>query len=426
MKKKVIIPFLFGLIVLTMFSCTSNDDSKTIDPGEYVVFAWNDLGMHCLNPTYDKMVILPPYNNVYAQVIRRGAPPEIVTQGITVEYKLTNNSYSYGKRQYSGFWDYCTSLFNTTLMHDKGLKNMGLFGEMQVQSDHFIAEGIPVTPVDDDNKYNPYQIAEITVMDATGKIIAQTQATVPVSDEINCTKCHGANAFENILQIHDDEEGTSLASSTPILCARCHGSPALGTDGPGSSGKYLSQAIHGYHSTKNASCYDCHPGATAKCNRSIEHTNSEGKCTVCHGTMSQVAQSIASGRIPWASEPKCATCHSDVAQVETGSTLYRNAKAHGNIYCSACHGSPHAMVPSSQSSDNYQSMQYQLGESKTMGSCGICHRDSRGEADDISEFVEMHGGTSPRKRIGCHVCHTKISTTTTSWPHAYQWTNSNK
>jgi hypothetical protein len=34
--------------------------------GGYIVFAWNDLGMHCLNPTYDSAVILPPYNTVWS------------------------------------------------------------------------------------------------------------------------------------------------------------------------------------------------------------------------------------------------------------------------------------------------------------------------------------------------------------------------
>lgn len=76
---------------------------------EYVVLAWNDLGMHCLNPTYDTAVVLPPYNTVWAQVVRRGNPPEIVTSGITVEYRLINNTYSYGKTHgtsdYGQFWD---------------------------------------------------------------------------------------------------------------------------------------------------------------------------------------------------------------------------------------------------------------------------------------------------------------------------------
>jgi len=104
-----------GLIVLglQLQSCTKNGgDEGGVDPtgsvtvtGEYSVFAWNDLGMHCLNPTYDKAVILPPYNNLMVQVIKRGSPPQVVTAGITVSYKLINNTASYSKRSYGGFWD---------------------------------------------------------------------------------------------------------------------------------------------------------------------------------------------------------------------------------------------------------------------------------------------------------------------------------
>src|SRR5512138_3164748 len=109
----------------------------------YVALAWNDLGMHCLNPTYDKAVILPPYNTVWVQVIKRGSPPQIVTAGLTVEYSLQNNTYSYGKRSYGGFWDNMQQLFGLTLPHDKGLNledpniHNGLSGTMVVKGDHF-------------------------------------------------------------------------------------------------------------------------------------------------------------------------------------------------------------------------------------------------------------------------------------------------
>ena len=109
-----------------------------------------------------------------------------------------------------------------------------------------------------------------------GNIVATTRATVPTSDEINCAKCHGTDAFNDVLAKHDDKVGTSLMQSKPVLCAKCHGSEALGVSGRGSSGKYLSEAIHGYHADKGASCYDCHPGQTTKCNRSIKHTAADG------------------------------------------------------------------------------------------------------------------------------------------------------
>jgi len=428
-----------GLIVLglQLQSCTKNGgDEGGVDPtgsvtvtGEYSVFAWNDLGMHCLNPTYDKAVILPPYNNLMVQVIKRGSPPQVVTAGITVSYKLINNTASYSKRSYGGFWDNAQKLFGTTLAHDTGLKGNGLTGNMKANDNFFIAGGIPVVPVDDNNTWSPFQVAEVTVKNGSGTTLATTRATVPTSDEINCAKCHGTatTAFDDVLSKHDAAEGTSLSNNKPVLCAGCHPSPALGiTTGPQ---MFLSKAIHGFHASKGASCYDCHPGTTTKCNRSLAHNNNEaadGNCIQCHGDLATVAGSIAGGRVPWVSEPACTKCHStDISGINTGTALYRNSKGHGNIYCSACHGSPHAMYPSRETSDNYQASQYQNPDKiKTIGSCGYCHNDSRGEGA-TDDFAEVHGGTNPERSIGCRACHTSISPATASWPHAYTWTNTN-
>ncbi len=284
MKIRIAICSLSVLLIVVFYSCKkSNNLLPPASSGEYVVFSWNDLGMHCLNPTYGKLVILPPYNNVWVQVVKRGNPPSVETNGLTVSYKLTNNSYSYGKRAYGGFWDNAMKLFNVTLAHDIGLKGYGLTGNMTAAGDHFIAEGIPVVPVDDSGTWNPYQVAEITVKNSSGTIVAQTHNTVPTSDEINCAKCHGtsaANAFEDVLAKHDAHNGTTLssASNQPVLCASCHPSPALGiTTGPQ---MYLSRAIHGFHaSVAGITCYDCHPGVTTQCSRSLRHTAAGGNCT---------------------------------------------------------------------------------------------------------------------------------------------------
>jgi hypothetical protein len=394
---------------------------------DYVVFAWNDLGMHCANPTYDTAVILPPYNTVWAQVVKRGNPPQVVTQGITVDYQIINNTYSYGKGAYGQFWDNSQKLFGASVEKDKGLNlkdpnvHNGLSGAMAIYSDHFEAVGIPLTPIDDLNNWNAYQVAQITVKDSSGNVIAQTETMAPVSDEINCAKCHGADAFNDILQKHDKKSGTDLVNSKPVLCASCHGDPALGA--PKSKDvKYLSDSIHGFHSTvsKPPSCYDCHPGQNTKCSRSIAHTTADGNCITCHGELSQVSGSIDSGsRVPWANEPKCITCHSGIDQVDTGDTLYRNAMGHGNIYCASCHSSPHAMVPTTEQADNYQALEYQ-GKAVTISSCAACHPSSKGEGGDPGEFP--HTGPNPENPNACYICHTSVnSTDTTKWPHSFQW-----
>ncbi len=406
--------------------------SRTVT-ATYVVLAWNDLGMHCLNPSYDTAVILPPYNTVRAQVIKRGNKPQVLTSGVTVSYRIIMNTTSQ-KGFFAQFWTYAEQLFGIALAVDKGLNlddpgvSNGLTGTMLAKAGYFVASGIPVTPVNDGDTWTPYQMIEITARDsATSVLLARTRTTIPTSDEINCGKCHGNSTdptvvFNDILATHDARHGTTLLSSKPVLCANCHGSPALGTSGPGSSGKYFSQAIHGFHSglATKPSCYDCHPGAVTQCNRSTHHNAADGYCINCHGTLAAVATSVALGsRVPWENEPKCVTCHNTgVAQVDTGTTLYRNAMGHGGLFCTACHGSPHAMTPAGQETDNYQSIQYQ-GKAMALGDCRICHNTSRG-GGSATEFAGEHGGSD---YSACAICHTGFTnaSNTVNWPHQFQW-----
>jgi hypothetical protein len=433
----------FSLILLLSLSLLLGcSDDETITGGDddgqasfldqdYIVLAWNDLGMHCLNEHYDSLVVLPPYNNLWAQVIQRGDPPVIVISGVTVEFEIENNTSSADKRTYGEFWDNAVELFGgifgiASLDTDIGLTGTALAGEMEPAVDHYVAEGIPVVPVDDDGVWDPYQVAVITVKNDLDSVIAQTKCTIPASDEMNCAKCHGSSPDTDILEEHAEESWPTIFAHIPVLCAECHGSPAYGQMEEGISGKFLSEAIHGHHATTGATCYDCHPGANTQCARSLEHTAADGNCTTCHGSLAMVAGSIELGRIPWVEEPACADCHSNtIPEVATGTTLYRNAMGHGDLYCAACHGSPHAMVPAREASDNYQARQYQVyGIVKTIASCGTCHSTSH--PSDLDDFVENHGGLSPDQFIGCHACHTRVpQTTTTDWPHSYQWTNSN-
>jgi hypothetical protein len=224
------------------------------------------------------------------------------------------------------------------------------------------------------------------------------------------------DAFNDTLKT-DARHRTSLFTSKPVLCASCHGSPALGQSGPGSSGKYLSQAMHGSHASKGAGCYDCHPGSKTKCSRSLAHTSVDGNCTTCHGSMAEVAGSIVAGRIPWANEPGCVKCHAGVPEVDTGSGLYRNSKGHGGLACPSCHGSPHAMVPTSQASDNYQAIQYQ-GKAKALGSCAACHDSNKGEG--YREFAHKHTAAGDNQKSACSVCHRFQSVNQQPWPHGFQ------
>ncbi len=442
-ERRLKVPALLVLVLagfLTACSTAAKDDD-VVTPVDipaasmsYIVLAWNDLGMHDLGATYDKDVFLPPYNTIWAQVIRRGDPPQIVTTGVTLEYRIVDNTYSYGKgtasplRSYGQFWDNSFDLFGVSLAHDTGLNlvdpdiHNGLAGTMLLKGNHFEVDGVPVVPINDSGTWDPYQVAEITVRDAsTGAELARTRATVPASDEINCAKCHGQTindvAILSVLAEHDKaQETTFVADGVPVLCADCHGSPALGQTGSGSSELYLSQAIHASHSSSTATCYDCHPGVTTLFNRSTAHTSANGNCTACHGTLSNVATTITAGRVPWVTEPECGSCHTFVAEVDTGTTLYRNAAGHGSVSCPACHGSPHAEVPSNKAVDHYQSLQYQ-NKALALGSCRVCHSGSKGGG--LVAVVDAHGGSRP---TACAVCHTGPITTNNPlhFPHSFQ------
>src|SRR5512138_2121250 len=194
--------------------------------GDYVVLGWNDLGMHCYNNDFRDMAILPPYNTLWAQVVKRGDPPTIVMTGIRVNYRFLANTYSVGK---TNFWTYAPKLFGVALPLNTGLTGNRLMGAMKPAGDHFIADGIPLTEYTDaaPTIRQPYQLATITVRDsATGLVLGRQTVVAPVSSEMRCDRCHGdrgsanptiatGRVATNILRLHDRREGTTLMSQRP-------------------------------------------------------------------------------------------------------------------------------------------------------------------------------------------------------------------
>lgn len=351
--------------------------------GGYIVLAWNDLGMHCYNRDFQDLAVLPPYNNLWAQVIKVGDPPQIVTTGITVTYVFTDNTYSVGK---SNFWNYDVPLFGVDLPSNVGLKGKGLSGKMDLDGDHFVAEGIPLTEFRDSAPTTPYpyQLATIIVTDTnTGLELARTITVAPVSTEMHCDTCHHdygeagdgqiatGKVETNILVLHDQEAGTSLMNNRPVLCAKCHASNALGTPGlPGVAN--LSRAMHRKHaeegvpSTLNG-CYNCHPGPQTRCLR--DTMSQKGMtCTNCHGSLLTVSQNPA----PWLNEPRCdnAACHG--SRYQQSQALYRKSTGHGGVYCEGCHDSTHAIARSTQPNDAIKFIGWQ-GHVGTLDTCTVCH-----------------------------------------------------
>ena len=270
--------------------------------------------MHCYNKDFKDLAVLPPFNTLWAQVIKRGDPPQIVTDTVKIEYSFPDNTYSVGK---SNFWEYDQQLFGVDLPPDVGLAGKGLAGEMDAANTHFTAEGIPLTEYSDSNpqQRDPYQLAELVVKTLEGMQLTHSTVVAPVSTEMHCDNCHQDGGVEdirtgsveqNILTLHDkDSSGRYPAGHTgklmdrrPILCAECHSSNALGA--PGVAGlPSLSKVMHEKHAGKvqnsTEGCYNCHPGPTTKCLRDVMSSQFNMGCTDCHGDMEQVA----SNRNPW-------------------------------------------------------------------------------------------------------------------------------
>lgn len=347
----------------------------------HVVLGYNDLGMHCMNSDFSEMMILPPFNTLHAQVLRRGAEPDIISgDDVTVRYIIPGNAHSADK---FNFWAYPYATFGGAPLPDVGLFGARLSGAMEpTGANDWYSLGIPIVPTDDTGRDNPYPLALITVTQGS-TVVARTQAVVPVSTEMSCMLCHndaGKSTASDLLEDHDRLHGTDLMGTRPVLCADCHADNALGLPGlPGILN--LSAAMHGAHAprvedlTLDEVCYACHPGVRTKCQRDVHFSNGIG-CSDCHGDMYAMSDTA---RIPWVNEPRCEDCHARPGfEFEQPGTLYRNSVGHSNVHCAACHGSPHAITPTVTDVDNVQAETLQ-GYAGRIDNCTVCHMTTPAE-----------------------------------------------
>jgi hypothetical protein len=394
---------LFSLLLLV--ACgggggggADNDDPQIApSPGagadsDAVVLAFNDLGMHCLDREFSIFSILPPFNVVNAQVLVRddnGSPVVMDETGVELRYAQisdpsgSTNSSSAGK---TDFWQYADSLYGINLEPGEGLTGLYMPADnldsqgaqpMAFNDSHgwFSAEGIPITPLDDTFKTNTYPLMRVTAYSRqSGQQIGSLDVVVPVASETDCQNCHATGQMaadnpaiswsndgdlelqskKNILLLHDAQQGTGLANSTPVLCARCHYSPPLDLSGAGPNGLQqnlptFSAAMHAYHgdlvdtsgnpvfppgAPVEETCYQCHPGNVTQCQRGAMKTGGMD-CNSCHGDMLAVGGAfplLAGGSIdgsndggerrPWQDLPRCQSCHTgDAVNHLTGAGL---------------------------------------------------------------------------------------------------------
>jgi hypothetical protein len=268
--------------------------SFVVPPGQYRVFANNDLGMHCMDKEFSTFSILPPFNVFNAQVVYRspsGLPVVLGPGQVNVTYEPVSdalgsiNSTSIGK---TDFWAHVNALFGVNLLPGQGV--FGLYmpadapqpGPQPIGFDAtlsmFHAFGLPITPKDDAGATNPYPLMRIRARDpATGNVLATTDIVVPVSGETDCRNCHVTGQIAandpgvpwstnpdtelqsklNVLILHDLRANTDLVNQQPVLCAKCHYSPPLDLAGSGPPpGSYSAQSagpqtgIHPVHVPK--------------------------------------------------------------------------------------------------------------------------------------------------------------------------------
>ena len=466
--------------------------------GGYSLLAWNDLGMHCIDgKDYSVFSILPPYNNLHAQLVNKSTNA-LTTTGVTLTYQsLADHTVPTTDPHYgsintisstkTNFWTWVQALFGAQPALDHGLNlNSSTISNrtpgttpMQMQlspaGGMFIAEGLPITPIDDAGVKNYYPMIQVTAQDASGKVLATARAGLPGSDEMTCRACHSSNATttnpallaakpkagwvndadpekdwkKNILRLHDERKfadpvnkplyvqalakvgynaaglETTAAGGKPVLCAACHSSNALQASGVFGV-RALTHALHTLHApvtdpatnqtlnagTNRSTCYTCHPGSTTQCLR---------------GAMGNAVDTSGN------QEMGCQSCHGNMTNV--GNVARTGWLQEPN--CQACHhdgvretvavdanGLPlvwtdtrfatNPNVPAS----GYSLYRFSTGHGALQ--CEACHGATHAEypsshSQDNAQSLDLQGYAGPV--VECTACHTTVPNTTTGGPH---------
>ncbi len=374
------------------------------ESGEYVLLAWSEKGMHTMSDADAYFSIRTPGSTINAMLILRGEAPEIMTEDVTLSYKI-EKGFDTPAEEVS-FWSHAASLTDQDVAPNTGISGNGLSGNMTLDEEGrtFVADKLPVLPYNTSGKYNPYPLIHLEARSASGELLAATSVVAPASTEMGCRNCHGGpwrkvmagmddKTAEDILTSHDKLNKTNLLamakSGSPLACQSCHPDPR--SELKVSNLLSLSAAVHGFHanflSDRGAdACNFCHASAPEGATRFLRGIHQEAglDCTQCHGVMEDHALSLllaekAAGKrgtdrlmkhlvpkgvekkeeiIPrqaWVNEPDCLTCHEDFAPPETDTAfnvwaegeeeLYRNRADDMGIPCAACHNAPHALYP---------------------------------------------------------------------------------
>lgn len=450
--------------------------------GRWVVIGWNNLGMHCLDADFSLFATLPPYNTIQAQVIDANGRL-VKTPGVRVQYRAVadpTGSINTTSRGKTNFWTYVAPMFGVSLGVDRGLAGSDMPGATNAPQPMafdaglrwFTAEGIPITPIDDAGRRNAYPLMEMAAVDTSGRVLATTVNTLPVSDEMDCSACHASGtvtqarpvagwAFNadaqrdfriNILRLHDERQqsnslyATALAArglpgglyasamlGKPALCASCHASNAL--TGSGYSGiTALTAAMHGYHSrvsdpvnglsldasSNRAACYRCHPGSVTRClrgtmgNAVAEDGSMAIQCQNCHGSMSRVGNRARAG---WFDEPTCQQCHTGSATRNGGAIRFTSVFNSDGTPRTAV--DPIFATTANTPVSGVSLYRFSAGHGGLQ--CAACHGSTHAEypashANDNLQSIRLQGHVGTVAE--CNACHTSgVPRTVNGGPH---------
>ena len=347
--------------------------------GGYVLLAWSELGMHCIDgKDYSILSLLPPYNTVFAKLMTTGTTPTEVTSGVTLSYTAfrdASGSINTTSSTKTNFWSYVKVLFGLSPAPDVGLLGTPVqsltphpmtYGPMAAPitgtstTNVWRAEGIPTAPYDDNGNPAPYSMVQITARSSGGTILAQATTVLGVSDELSCANCHAANTNPNampsigwvnfpqfsanqnwrlnVLAIHDD-----LSPIPPAVLAAANakgynyqtslyqtaynngalGSPVL-CDVCHQSNVFSEVGFPTGVPGVNPLTQDIHtrharvtlPGSATTLDNMTGNTGMTSGCYQCHpGPTTQCQRGVMTGTIPGSTAISCYGCHGNVSRV---------------------------------------------------------------------------------------------------------------
>jgi hypothetical protein len=451
-----------------------------------VLIGWSETGLHETDGGDVSVYSLaPPYSTIRAQFVSGG---KLVTNaaGFTVTYQAVadaSGSINSTSQSKGNFYPYVQQLFGTNLAPDEGLAGFDMPGtnnrpqkmSFDPAQSWFTAQGIPLTPYDDQGRKNFYPMMRLVARDSASNVLATTDIVVPVSDEMHCAACHASGSQTaarppegwswevdpdkdyklNVLRSHDDhflgtaiysaalaDAGydarglvTSAKSGTPVLCIKCHSSNALLAPGV-TNVLSLTQIMHTKHAyvadpasgqalsfmTNSAACVLCHSAPENRRVRGVHHNpvNTDGtlalQCQSCHGSVSDLG---AVGRQGWLEEPNCQSCHTGTATSNNGALRYTSAFDTNGQPRQAVN-STYATQPNTPSAGLSL---YRFSHEHAGLKCAACHGASHAEAlstqaNDNVQNASLQTSAGGGILTDCAVCHLTRPSPLLGGPHA--------